>query len=51
MKKHFTKAKNFGGLVTFCLPCVIKLVRTHELLLTYNLRIRNTDPRFHLVSC
>ena len=21
------------------------------MLLTYNLRIRNTDPRFHLVSC
>ena len=50
MKKHF-EAENFGGLVTFCLPCVIKLVRTYELLLTYNLRIRNTDPRFRLVLC
>ena len=49
MKKHFIEAKNFGGFDTFYLPCVI--VRTYEMLLTYNLRIRNTDPRFHLVMC
>ena len=24
MKKHFIEAENFGGLVTVCLPCVIK---------------------------
>ena len=24
MKKHFMEAKNFGGFVTFYLPCVIK---------------------------
>ena len=23
----------------------------YEMLLTYDLRIRNSDPRFHLVSC
>ena len=27
------------------------IVKTYEVLLTYDLRIRNTDPRFHLVSC
>ena len=50
MKKHF-EDKNFGGFVTFYLPCVINIVRTYEMLFTYNLCIRNTDPRFHLVSC
>ena len=51
MKKHFIEAKTFGGFVTFY--CLVKsnIVRTYEMLLTYNLRIRNTDPRFHLVSC
>ena len=24
MKNHFMEAKNFGGFVTFYLPCVIK---------------------------
>ena len=24
MKKHFIEAKNFGGFVTFNLPCVLK---------------------------
>ena len=24
MKKHFIEAKNFGGFVTFYMPCVIK---------------------------
>ena len=51
MKKHFIEAKNFGCFVTFYLPCVIKHVRTYEMLLINNLRINNTDSRFHLVSC
>ena len=34
--------------ICFVLP---NIVRTYEMLLTYNLRIRNTDPRFHLVLC
>ena len=46
MKKHLTEAKTFGGSVIFYLPCVIKHVRTYEMILTYNLRIRNTDPRY-----
>ena len=37
------------------LPCVLlvnsNIERTYEMLLTCNRRIRNTDPRFHLVSC
>ena len=49
MKKHFIEAKTFDGFVTFYLPCVIKHCK--EMLLTNNCRIRNTDPRFHLVSC
>ena len=26
MKKHVIEDKNFGGFVTFCLPCVIERV-------------------------
>ena len=37
--------KNLAGFVTFY------FVKTYEMLLTYDLRIRNTDPCFHLVSC
>ena len=56
MKKHFIEAKMFTGFVTFsfflCLTLVYSnIVRTYEMLLTYDLRIRNTDPCFHLVSC
>ena len=56
MKKHFIEAKTFTGFVTFsfalCLISVYSnIVRTYEILLTYDLRIRNTDPCFHLVSC
>ena len=48
--------KNLAGFVTFyfalCLILVYSnIVRTYEMLLTYNLHIRNTDPCFHLVSC
>ena len=51
MKKHFIEAKNFGGFVTFYLPCVMKHCKDIWMLLTDSLHIRNTDPRFHLVSC
>ena len=55
MKKHFID-KKLAGFVTFCFAlCLIlvysNIVRTYETLLTYNLRRKNTDPRFHLVSC
>ena len=55
MKKHFFN-KNLAGFFTFyfvlCLILVYSnIVKTHEILLTYDLRVRNTDPRFHLVSC
>ena len=47
--------KNLAGFVTFyfalfCLACS-NIVRTYEMLLTYDLHIRNTDPCFHFVSC
>ena len=53
MKKHFDK--NLADFVAFyfalCLISVYSnIVRTYETLLTYDLRIRNTDPCFHLVS-
>ena len=52
MKKHFIGVKNLENFVTFyfslCLILVYSnIVRTYETLLTYELRIRNTDPRFH----
>ena len=48
--------KNLAGFVTFYFAlCVIlaysNIVRTYEMLLTYDLHIENTDPCFHLVSC
>ena len=54
MKKHFIYT-NLADFVTFyfalCLILVYSnIVRTYETLLTYDLRMRNTDPRFHLVS-
>ena len=56
MKKHFIEAKNFYWfchiLFALCLILVYSnIVRTYETLLTYDLRIRNTDPCFHLVLC
>ena len=40
MKKHFIEAKDFGGFVTFNLPgAASNIVRTYEMLLTYNLRM------------
>ena len=55
MKKHFIN-KDLAGFVTFyfalCLILVYSnIVKTYEMLLTYNIHIRNTDPCFHLVSC
>ena len=46
----------FAGFVTFYFAlCLIlaysNIVRTYEMLLTYDLHMRNTDPCFHLVSC
>ena len=51
--------KNLADLVTFYFAlkslCLIlvhsNIVKTYETLLTYDLYIRNTDPRFHLVLC
>ena len=48
--------KNLAGFVTFyfalCLILVYSnIVKACEMLLTNNLRIRNTDPCFHLASC
>ena len=55
MKKHYIEAKNFTGFVTLFALCLIlvysNIVRTYETLLTYDLRIRNTDPCFHLFLC
>ena len=51
MKKHFIEAKNFGGFVTFYLHCVIKHKDIWNAIKLHNLRIRNNDPRFHLVWC
>ena len=67
MKKHLFDVKNrllkniipvylLAGFVTIyfglCLILVYSnIVRTYETLLTYDLCIRNTDLRFHLVSC
>ena len=55
MKEHFIN-KNLAGFVTFYFAsCPILVysnnVKTYETLLTYNLRLRNTDPRVRLVSC
>ena len=38
------------GLVSYLLVNS-NIVKTYETLLTYDFLIRNTDPRFHLVSC
>ena len=48
--------KKFGWLgdILLCLVSyisVLNIVKTYETLLTYDLRIKNTDPHFHLVSC
>ena len=55
IKKHFIH-KNLAGFVTFhfalCLTLASSnIVKTYESLLTYDLRIKGTDPRFHLVLC
>ena len=54
LKKQFVN-KNLAGFFTFYFAlCFIlvysNIVKTYETLLTYDLHIRNTDPRFHLVS-
>ena len=54
MKKHFIN-KTLAGFVSFyfalCLILVYSnIVKTYEMLLNCELRIRNTDPHFHLVS-
>ena len=48
--------KNLAGFVrsNFALRLILvysNIVRTSEMLLTYDLRTRNTDPHFHFVSC
>ena len=53
---QFVLNKNVVGFVTFyfalCLRSVYSIiVRTDEMLLTYDLRIRNSEPHFHSVSC
>ena len=55
MKDHFIN-NDLAGFITFyfalCLILVYSnVVKTYESLFTYDLRIRNTKPRFHLVSC
>ena len=51
----FALNENLAAFVTFHFALCLKLVysnivRTYETLLTYDLYIRNTDPRFNLVS-
>ena len=52
----FVFDNNLAGFLTFYFALCLILayldtVRTYEMLLTYDLHIRNTDPSFHLVSC
>ena len=56
MKKHFIEVKKFDWFchILFCFVSyisVLNIVRTYETLLTYDFRIRNTDPLFHLLLC
>ena len=56
MKKHFIEVKNnlleSTSRISLCLMLAYSnIARTYETLLTYDLRIRNTDLCFHLVSC
>ena len=56
MKKHFIEVKNLAGFffIFFCLVSyiiVLKHCKDTWNALTYDLRIRNTDPRSDLVSC
>ena len=56
MKKYFIAVSNLAGFVTFHFALYLILaysviVRTCETILTHDLRVRNTGPRFHLVSC
>ena len=56
MKKHFIEVKHhllksINLNITIIILMYSNFARTYETLLTYDLRIRNTDPCFQSVSC
>ena len=49
-EKHFIN-KNLAGFVTCYFALCLTLVHLNTVKTYKRLRVRNTDPRFHLVSC